>query len=357
MKINKKIIEIMAVSLTLAVGTPVWAQEFKAENGVVTIETADDSWEEQSDSKTLMTLTDGDNMITLQHFSNGEKLPEITVADDTYPMVCQNVISTKNEVFLVTGRAGVKEDFESVKKAVQGIVINKYDTKKAVKKSESSSDGSNSSDKEQGKENTSSIDSSSSIKEVGFTGWVTTDSVCVRSNYSLSSEIIGYVFLQDPVEITGIVNNSDSGKWYRINYDGSVGYVSADYISETPSTTDTMGIELTDEMVTIYQVGGESAVYIYKSTDGKWYDGSGRQYSQDESGTWEQLSNGSIWTEESPETPDTYAEEEVAVDDGEGNSQILYLQEDGGWMNIAGGIYTDNGDGTYTGPDGTVWYN
>lgn len=327
MKMNKKIIGILAVMLGLAAGTTVWAKEFQPENGVVTIEMSEDGWEEQKDSNALMTLTDGESRIVLQHFSNGEKLPEITAADDTYPMVYQNIISTREEVFLVTGCAGSKEDFEVVKKAVQGAVINRYDTKKAVHEATGSPNGNTSSDSPGEK-----AGSGNSIKNANFTGWVTTNSVNVREQPSLSAEVIGYVFLQDPVEVTGIAESGDSGEWYRIRYGSGTGYVSADYISETPSTAETMGVEMTDEMVTVYKTDGNGAAYIYKSTDGYWYDGSGRRYAQEEGGTWELLSNGSIWTEELQDgldIPEEDTEAEGYVSDSEEGSQTSYLQVDG----------------------------
>ncbi len=69
-------------------------------------------------------------------------------------------------------------------------------------------------------------------------------------------------------------------------------------------------------------------------------------------------SSGSAWAQTEPPSPEDSASASASVVDLEGmNHQILYL--DGGtgiWQNGAGGVYTDNGDGTYTGPDGTVWY-
>lgn len=49
----------------------------------------------------------------------------------------------------------------------------------------------------------------------------------------------------------------------------------------------------------------------------------------------------------------------VTVTDEDGlNSQTLYQDSSSGsWVNEAGGIYTDNGDGSFTGPDGNLWYS
>ena len=49
----------------------------------------------------------------------------------------------------------------------------------------------------------------------------------------------------------------------------------------------------------------------------------------------------------------------MTVTDEDGlNSQTLYLDSSSGsWFIEAGGIYTDNGDGSFTGPDGNLWYS
>ena len=54
---------------------------------------------------------------------------------------------------------------------------------------------------------------------------------------------------------------------------------------------------------------------------------------------------------------DSQVSNTVTVSDEDGlNAQTLYHDSaTGNWYNIAGGIYTDNGDGTFTGSDGAIW--
>lgn len=110
---------------------------------------------------------------------------------------------------------------------------------------------------------------------------------------------------------------------------------SADDTGDTSQTEEPHNPTLTDERATVYRDGG-----------GEWV----------EDGT-ESVWTEKVWTEDGSPDPRESALAESYVTDKKGlNSQILYLGEDGAWKNKANGVYADNGDGTWTGPDGTVWY-
>ena len=117
--------------------------------------------------------------------------------------------------------------------------------------------------------------------------------------------------------------------------------------------------DLSAEQITLYAVGANGANYVNKADDGYWYDGSGRQYTEDGAGGWACLTDGTSWTDEAPESPADHAiTQRTVTEAAEGYIQmILYQQADGSWQNSAGGIFTDNGDGTWTGMDGTVWHS
>lgn len=202
------------------------------------------------------------------------------------------------------------------------------------------------------------------VESTDFTAWVAGQQLNIRSDASVDGAVLGSASFMDAVEVIGIVQeNGAANGWYQVNYNGTVGYIAAEYTTTEPYTAETLGYTLTDQQVTLYTGDGSSAAYVYKATDGSWYDGSGRQYQPDGTGLWTCLSSGGIWTETAPQTPDTASQpsgaqavNQAEVIDGDGyNSQTLYLT-DGVWQNIAGGIYTAGGDGTWTGPDGEVWY-
>ena len=122
-------------------------------------------------------------------------------------------------------------------------------------------------------------------------------------------------------------------------------------------SAETRGITLTDEQVTVWAKDGSWANYVYRATDGKWYDGSGRMYYENGGGEWTQAATGEQGSEDAPETPSENAQASLVVVDEDGlNYQTLYQNSAGEWENNASGAYSDNGDGTFTGPDGTLWY-
>lgn len=201
-------------------------------------------------------------------------------------------------------------------------------------------------------------DTQETIDAAYFTAWVTGQQLNVRSGSSVDAAVLGTVYFMDAVEVTGIkkAGGTETG-WYQINYNGTVGYVASEYLSAEPSTAETLGHTLTEEQNTLYTADGESAAYINQAADGNWYDGSGRQYTENEDGQWISQITGEVWSDASPDTPADHAVSQRSVIDAEGyNQQTLYEQADSSWQNIAGGVYTANGDGTWTGPDGTVWY-
>ena len=127
--------------------------------------------------------------------------------------------------------------------------------------------------------------------------------------------------------------------------------------SSDTESAQTRGITLTDDQKTVWAADGSWANYIYRATDGNWYDGSGNVYYNKGGGNWTQAYSGASMTEIAPPKPSDSAVSSTYVTDDSGyNSQILYQSADGTWMNNASGLYTDNGDGTFTGPDGNLWY-
>ncbi|MDO4322299.1 MAG: SH3 domain-containing protein [Lachnospiraceae bacterium] len=349
---NVKLAVFFAAAAAFMTGAPVLGAEFTTPDAVLTLQTPGDDWKQVDDSETWATLTDGNDRITLLHYSNGEKLPEITVAGNGYAQVCQNIISTENEVFIITGSVVDKKDFEEIQEAVQSAEIEKYDTKKAVKPAAGTA-GIASVTGTNGAGDKQEAGSQKTVEAAQFTAWVISQQLNVRSESSTDASVLATIYYMDAVEVTGVekAGGAETG-WYQINYNGSAGYVASEYVSTEPETAESLGYTLTSEQVTLYTPDGTAAAYVYKATNGSWYDGSGRQYQTNGAGQWTCLTSGAAWTE----STEASSGSQVALADEDGYNQvILYQQEDGSWQNIAGGVFADNGDGTWTGPDGTVW--
>ena len=151
------------------------------------------------------------------------------------------------------------------------------------------------------------------------------------------------------------IDTNDGSTSDSTSESGNSGTDSSD--DSVTGSAETRGITLTDEQVTVWAKDGSWANYVYRATDGNWYDGSGRLYYENGGGEWTQAATGEQGSEDAPETPSENAQASLVVVDEEGlNYQTLYQNSAGEWENNASGAYSDNGDGTFTGPDGTLWY-
>ena len=124
-------LSLVAGALMLAPVT-VFAETITSNDGVVSIETPDDSWALTADQNYWFVISDGKSIITLDHLSNGESLPSVEVANEHYKAISQSFVSTLNEVFVVKGMAAEQADLEKLMRAMGSIKILKYDTKTAL---------------------------------------------------------------------------------------------------------------------------------------------------------------------------------------------------------------------------------
>ena len=120
-KMNQNNCLLAACSLAtvlLLSGNSAFAQDFTTDDSVMTLTLPDkEGWEQVEDSHTWMTLSNGTDRITLLHYRNGEPLPAITIADQNFSRTCQSILSTRNEVFIITGSAAKDVDFDEIEKA------------------------------------------------------------------------------------------------------------------------------------------------------------------------------------------------------------------------------------------------
>ena len=89
-------------------------------------------WIILSDPNYWFVMTDGDDVITITHLSNGEALPAIAVAGSEYAAVCHAYVSTENEVFVIKGCAVSPDSLKDIMMALSTVKILKYNTKLAL---------------------------------------------------------------------------------------------------------------------------------------------------------------------------------------------------------------------------------
>ncbi len=195
------------------------AETITTNDGVVSIETPDNSWALTADPNYWFVISDGKSIITIDHLSNGESLPSVEVANQNYKAVTQSYVSTLNEVFVVKGMAAEQADLESLMKAIGTIKILKYDTKTAISSVPAAKE------------------SEFGLRDINADYYITADELRVRTDYSVDASVIGNLYKGEQVRVLGEVTKGgvDYG-WCKIEYQGSTAYISDQYLSRTASS-------------------------------------------------------------------------------------------------------------------------
>jgi len=218
---KKMILAALAAASMLCLAMPAYAETYTAPNGILSIDLPNENWKDMQDATKWIVLSDGANMITIDHFSNGEELPKMAVADDHYVNVYQAVFSTQNEVFIITGSVVDAAVIPDVTKAILSAKVLQYDTKLAVKKEEAQT------------QTTEAAASSGefTIASLSATMYATAG-VNVRAGYSTNDAILGGLGIGSSVNVTGKVqkNGQDYG-WYQVQYNGSSAYMNSGFLS------------------------------------------------------------------------------------------------------------------------------
>ena len=338
---KKTILAALAAAFAAFLCMPAAAETFTTSDGVLSVELPNDNWKEIEDTSKWVTFTDGANMVTIDHFSNGEKLPDMTVADDHFVNVYQGVFSTQNEVFIITGGVVDAEKIPEVTNMILSAKVLIYDTKTAVRKDDAPSH------------------SDFSVAPVSKTMYVTADGLNVRKGWSTDDPVIGSYANGAAVQITGLVqkNGEDYG-WYQVSYEGNTGYVSAGFLSDNAPEQkgDSYPDTYTGNAKTVYEEDG-SAFTLYEATDGYWYDKNGTRYvrqSDSEFQVYEGTKRVSVYPPSSePSTGYDYTGANETVYDESGSTYTLYECTDGLWRTIDGSAYTRVSDDQFQAYEGT----
>ena len=332
---------IAAAALCLTIPAAAEPQTYTTSDGVLSIDLPDENWKEMSDPGKWVSFSDGANLITLEHLSNGEDLPDISIADDHYVNVYQAIASTQNEVFIITGSVVDSAKIGDVCNAIMSVKVLKYDTKLAVKKEQQETSA------------------GYTIVAMDATMYATAG-VNVRAGYSTSDQILGGIGTGTSVHVTGKVqkDGADLG-CYQVAYNGASAYISTSFLTDKApaSSSQSSSAQFTGESRTIYEIDG-AAVTVYKRTDGQWVDSQGGVYTQitdyEFSGA-----NGAVLTTNKPQA---YSGNEP-LSSGftaywpNSNATTLTPYSDGYYYSSEWVRYTDNQDGSYSGVDGSTLYD
>lgn len=331
---------------------------FTDDNAIVSVTAPDNTWKEAEVSEALLALTNGTDMVTVYHYSNGETLPGVVVAGDNYEKICQTYLSSRDEIFVVTGYAVEEEDFEDVKTACESAEILRTGTKKAVSKTTSSSSTAK----------TQSASSEYTVEGTSDVFYVNGDSLNVRASYSTDSSILGTLDYGDAVVVTGQVKyNGEYTEWLQIQYNGSVGYVSSAYLSSVQPDTETdPSTDVTGSKVQLFYENS-NAVWVTLGSDGVWRDDDGLTYTF--LGTND---DGQIWTNSegtNVTSYDPWGTTSLSIfTDGEAidlsrvttgtepnEYTTIYYQPNGVWKSTYGDTFTQLYTGNWVDTAGDEW--
>ena len=315
---------------------------FQTSDGVLSIHAPNPQWHVMTDPNYWFVLSDGGNIITITHLSNGEALPAPVVADGEFAGVCQTYVSTKNEVFVITGSAVKEEDLQVIMKAIGTIQVLKPNTKTAINK--------------QPEIQASQI----AVRPINETYYSTSDHLNVRTGCSTDDTKIGYLKNGEAVLVLGAVtkDGKDVG-WYQIRFNDTVAYASAEYLTKKkPSSTPSeeavakASAEAAAEPFTVYDRNW-NPVQIYMVDSFKYKDFNGNEYSQVRGSMYLRLDNDVLysvdpnyWTDE--EYQAAAATESFTVYAENGSTASIFLSGDG--------MYEDSNGRRYSNTRGDLYY-
>lgn len=101
---------------------------FTTQDGVLSIELPqdDEGWKVIDGTNFWFAVGNGTDMITAEHLAAGDPLPAAELANDQFAEIYQMFYSTKDEVFIVTGKIANKDEAQTVKEAVGSFKVLKY---------------------------------------------------------------------------------------------------------------------------------------------------------------------------------------------------------------------------------------
>lgn len=265
MNIKKHIFAGIMIGAILALACPAMAEEtdlrapatVTSSDGALSIQLPAEEWKVAEDENHLLSLTDGDDLITIDRLSRTDPLPEVALTDDTYGATYQTYVATRDVVFVIKGAAEKAEDLEAIMRSIGTIRILTPDPEKAAAQPAKETEA----------------PSQFSLRSIGAMYYVTGDDLNVRTGYTMDDEVIGSLYRGEEAYVDGAVtkDGQDYG-WYQIKFKDRKAYVSADFLTPNkPVATASSG----SAPASSASSGSGSAAapnLVYCDFCGKWYE-------------------------------------------------------------------------------------
>ena len=306
---------------------------YQTADGVLSIQLPGPGWVVLSDPNYWFAMTDGDDVITISHLSNGEALPPVTVADSEYTAVCHAYVSTENEVFVIKGCAVSQDSLKDIMLALSTVKILKYDTKVALNVGSGTA------------ADQLVVDPYSKVL------YSVSKHLNVRTDCTTDSRKLGFLTYGQPAVVNGIVrlNGRDYG-WYRISYNNRMGYVSAKFLSEVAPRQESQSFW-------VYAENG-AAVSIRDVSNGYYQDDNGHSYRYLHGSLYYRSDNDTTYSQD-PTYCSRYQNSTEAfwVYSSDGGAVQIYSTADEEYRDAAGNIYFLNAGNIYYCHDTDVEYS
>ena len=215
---RKRVFLGILVGAMLTLSASVMAEETPASapklvtsaDGALTLQVPGENWKVMEDENHYLALSDGDDVITVDHYKVGDTLPAPAVKDDQYSAVYQAYVSARDDIFAVKGAAVKEEELEKIMQSIGTIQLLKPAAAEPAK-----------------------TESDFGLRSIGAVYYLTGDDVNVRTGCSTDDESIGKMYKGEELYVDGAVtkDGADYG-WYQVKYKDRKAYVSAQFLTD-----------------------------------------------------------------------------------------------------------------------------
>ena len=235
--------------------------EYTTEDGVLSITTPGVAWKAVEDAGCWFVLSDGNDLITIDHLNPGDSLPETVTKDANYEAVCHMIITARSDTFAVDGCAVDTEALEDVLSSIGTIRILEFNKKLQT-------------------EDETAEEPVYGEREINQDYYVISDKLSARESYTYKSRYAGLYSKSDKIRVLArVTKDGEDYGWYRVNYKNMDAYVPTAFVSETKPSLNDNSINGLEQMSLYGQQG--SIIRVYRAmgeTEDEWTDSRGLVY-------------------------------------------------------------------------------
>lgn len=351
---NKKMkcitLAVAATALSTLFASTAFAEAKKvtSEDGLITLTLPNEQWVQIPSIENTEVFSDGDCAILFDVYRADDELPGIVKTDDKHVIAYNASAATKDYVFVAVGLISTEYDYNVIRTAIDGIEVDQTKIVDSML-------------------NHKIVADEFSIRDESYTAWVSADELNIRDDSLMDGKVLTVKQKGDELKVTGsVLKNGEEIGWARVDVNGTVGYVSAQFLSKEPVAPETEKQEVkpdagptqTGATYTFYRMDN-TYFTVYEYTDGSLRDINGEVYTLYDNIRYLDSRGFYVYTVNPADYPDAFANEPT-IDNHEsdivteiGPNDFPVVNEYGATLYIH-----DGGDGYYYTSDGLqLWRN